>query len=222
MEPPAQRRRLHQFCANRHHSIEAQLNKLKPGTLYHYVISAHDKKSGRWYKTRGTFKTLRRAVKVRFKKLWITDDSDNSGDGELRFGFYINGKPAAKYPFGQRSTSASALTIRRRSTERWPCCLPRIHFDAESDRLRQRRQFGAWMPPVRVSRQPTRTWAPVRASMVNGPAPAKQSMWIITIRSTRSVQSSSSLSQRKRPRFGPGVRGARRIHAFLRALNAVD
>jgi hypothetical protein len=79
---------------------QAQLNKLKPGTLYHYVISAHDKKSGRWYKTRGTFKTLRRAVKVRFKKLWITDDSDNSGDGELRFGFYINGKPAAKFPSG--------------------------------------------------------------------------------------------------------------------------
>jgi Purple acid Phosphatase, N-terminal domain len=83
----------------------AQLNKLKPDTLYHYVISAHDKKSGRWFKKNGTFKTLRRAVTVRFKKLWITDDSDSSGDGELRFGFYINGKPVAKYPSGSGYSS---------------------------------------------------------------------------------------------------------------------
>jgi hypothetical protein len=78
---------------------QAQLNKLKPGTLYHYVISAHDKKSGQWFKTRGTFKTLRRAVTVNFRKLWITDDSDG-GSGDLRFGFYINGQPVAKYPSG--------------------------------------------------------------------------------------------------------------------------
>jgi hypothetical protein len=77
-----------------------QLNKLKPGTLYHYVISAHDKKSGQWFKTRGTFKTLNRAITVKFKKLWITDDSDDLSAGDLRFGFYINGKPAAKYPSG--------------------------------------------------------------------------------------------------------------------------
>ena len=37
---------------------------------------------------------------MRFKKLWITDDSDSSGDGELRFGFYINGKSVAKFPSG--------------------------------------------------------------------------------------------------------------------------
>jgi hypothetical protein len=84
---------------------QAQLNKLEPGTLYHYVISAHDKKSGRWYKKSGTFKTLNRAITVKFKKLWITDDSDNGGDGELRFGFYINGKPAAKYPSGSGYSS---------------------------------------------------------------------------------------------------------------------
>jgi hypothetical protein len=79
---------------------EAQLNKLKPGTLYHYVISAHDKTSGQWFKMPGFFKTLNRAVTVNFRKLWITDDSDGGGAGELRFGFYINGKPAAKYPSG--------------------------------------------------------------------------------------------------------------------------
>jgi len=79
---------------------QAQLNKLKPGTLYHYVISAHDKKTGQWFKTRGTFKTLRRAVTVNFRKLWITDDSDGGSDGDLRFGFYINGQPKAKYPSG--------------------------------------------------------------------------------------------------------------------------
>jgi hypothetical protein len=79
---------------------QAQLNKLTPDTLYHYVISAHDKKSGLWFKTSGTFKTFRRKVTVNFRKLWITDDSDDLSAGDLRFGFYINGKPAAKYPSG--------------------------------------------------------------------------------------------------------------------------
>jgi hypothetical protein len=77
-----------------------QFNKLRPGKLYYYVISAHDKKSGKWYKKSGTFKTLRRAVTVRFKKLWITDDSDGGSAGDLRFGFYINGQPVAKFPSG--------------------------------------------------------------------------------------------------------------------------
>ena len=79
---------------------QAQLNTLKPSTLYHYVISAHDKKSGLWFKTSGTFKTFRRMVTVNFRKLWITDDSDDLSAGDLRFGFYINGQPAAKYPSG--------------------------------------------------------------------------------------------------------------------------
>ena len=78
----------------------AQLNKLKPGTLYHYVISAHDKTSGQWFKMPGFFKTFRRMVTVNFRKLWITDDSDDLSAGDLRFGFYINGQPVAKYPSG--------------------------------------------------------------------------------------------------------------------------
>jgi hypothetical protein len=77
---------------------EAQLNKLEPDKVYWYVISAHDKKSGLRFKRWGFFKTLRRMVTVNFRKLWITDDSDSSGDGELRFGFYVNGQPAARYP----------------------------------------------------------------------------------------------------------------------------
>lgn len=79
---------------------EAQLNKLEPSKPYWYVISAHDKKSGLWFKIPSAFMTLKRAVTVRFKKLWITDDSDAISAGDLRFGFYINGKPAAKYPSG--------------------------------------------------------------------------------------------------------------------------
>jgi hypothetical protein len=39
-------------------------------------------------------------VTVNFRKLWITDDSDDLSAGDLRFGFYINGQPAAKYPSG--------------------------------------------------------------------------------------------------------------------------
>ena len=79
---------------------QAQLNTLTPNTLHYYVISAHDKKSGLWFKTSGTFKTFRRMVTVNFRKLWITDDSDDLSAGDLRFGFYINGQPAAKYPSG--------------------------------------------------------------------------------------------------------------------------
>jgi hypothetical protein len=79
---------------------EAQLNNLDPGTPYYYVISAHDKKSGLWFKTIGIFKTFRRMVTVNFRKLWITDDSDDLSAGDLRFGFYINGQPTAKYPSG--------------------------------------------------------------------------------------------------------------------------
>jgi len=86
---------------------EAQLNTLKPATLYYYVISAHDKKSELWFKMPGSFKTFRRMVTVNFKKLWITDDSDDLSAGDLRFGFYINGKPAAKYPSGSGYASLS-------------------------------------------------------------------------------------------------------------------
>jgi hypothetical protein len=100
---------------------KAQLNKLKPGTLYHYVISAHDKKSGQWFKTRGTFKTLRRMITVNFKKLWITDDSDG-GSGDLRFGFYINGQPAAKYPSG--SGYASLDTDQQKTINRTAGFIP--------------------------------------------------------------------------------------------------
>jgi hypothetical protein len=39
-------------------------------------------------------------VTVNFRKLWITDDSDGGSAGDLRFGFYINGQPVAKYPSG--------------------------------------------------------------------------------------------------------------------------
>ena len=82
---------------------EAQLNKLEPGKVYWYVISAHDKKSGLRFKRWGFFKTLSRRVTVNFRKLWITDDSD-SGPGDLRFGFYINGQPVARYPEGSGSS----------------------------------------------------------------------------------------------------------------------
>jgi hypothetical protein len=85
---------------------EAQLNKLEPGKVYWYVISAHDKKSGLRFKRWGFFKTLKRMVTVNFRKLWITDDSDG-GPGDLRFGFYINGQPAAKYPSGSGYASLS-------------------------------------------------------------------------------------------------------------------
>jgi hypothetical protein len=100
----------------------AQLNKLKPGTLFHYVISAHDKKSGLWFKMPGSFKTFRRKVTVNFKKLWITDDSDGGSAGDLRFGFYINGQPVAKYPSG--SGYASLDTDQQKTINRTVDLIP--------------------------------------------------------------------------------------------------
>ena len=99
---------------------EAQLNKLEPGKVYWYVISAHDKKSGLRFKRWGFFKTLNRRVTVNFRKLWITDDSDDNSPGDLRFGFYINSKPAAsQYPSAGGYASLSTdeqKTINRTAT----------------------------------------------------------------------------------------------------------
>ena len=73
---------------------EAILPDLEPGTEFHYVISAHDNSSDRWYKVKGKFKTLHRAVAVFFEKIKVVDDSDELSPGELDFGFFVNGTNA--------------------------------------------------------------------------------------------------------------------------------
>ena len=73
---------------------EAILPDLEPGTQYHYVISVSDKDSGLWYRVKGKFRTLRRAVKVTFEKIKVVDDSDDFGAGDFEFGFFVNGQNA--------------------------------------------------------------------------------------------------------------------------------
>ncbi len=71
---------------------EATLPDLEPDTQYHYVISVSDK--GLWYKVKGKFRTLRRAVNVTFEKIKVVDDSDDFGGGDFEFGFFVNGQNA--------------------------------------------------------------------------------------------------------------------------------
>jgi hypothetical protein len=73
---------------------EAILTDLQPDTEFHYVISAFDKSSGYWWKVKGKFRTLRRSVNVTFEKIKVVDDSDDLSDGDLLFGFFVNGKNA--------------------------------------------------------------------------------------------------------------------------------
>lgn len=71
---------------------EAILPDLESGKEFHYVISAHDNSNDQWYKVKGKFRTLQRAIAVKFEKIKVVDDSDELGDGDLSFGFFVNGK----------------------------------------------------------------------------------------------------------------------------------
>jgi hypothetical protein len=73
---------------------------LSRNTEYHYLINAPEG-TGRVLGRRhlpdpahqqvGTFRTLRTDVKVRIDNIYIIDDSDDGGNGELAFTFTING-----------------------------------------------------------------------------------------------------------------------------------
>lgn len=70
---------------------DATLSSLEPNTLHHYVLSAYDKQHKLWFKKKGSFTTLKRAVTVTFEKVKVTDDSDDLSPGDLVFAFRING-----------------------------------------------------------------------------------------------------------------------------------
>jgi hypothetical protein len=77
----------------------SELRNLQPNTTYHYVIEASDKGVGTYRET-GTFTTLKRKevvtlkrkVVVTFSSIKVTDDSDDLSQGDLAFGFFINGQ----------------------------------------------------------------------------------------------------------------------------------
>lgn len=77
---------------------EANLINLEPDTDYHFVISGHDKATGWWWKQKGKFHTLRRAVSITFEKIKVIDDNDDLSDGDFAFGFFINGNISPNGP----------------------------------------------------------------------------------------------------------------------------
>jgi hypothetical protein len=74
------------------HSVE--LPKLEPGKDFFFVIAAHDKQTGLWFKVKGKFRTLQRKVSVTFQKIKVINDSDDLSPGDLVFGFFVNGQNA--------------------------------------------------------------------------------------------------------------------------------
>jgi hypothetical protein len=68
----------------------ASISDLEAGTRYYFIITTGDGPSTRQY--RGSFTTIewRLSVKVFFTEIKVTNDSDDGGDGELFFNFYVN------------------------------------------------------------------------------------------------------------------------------------
>lgn len=66
------------------------LLNLQPDTTYHYVVKGTAEDGGVSMKA-GTFKTLRRQIKVKVADISMSDDSDDQGDCECSFAFMMNG-----------------------------------------------------------------------------------------------------------------------------------
>jgi hypothetical protein len=79
------------LLAGKQTSHKVRLTNLQPGTSYHFVIEAMSA-DGATLRHSGTFTTLRRFVTVKFTQLHVHNDSDYWSDGDLAFGFSLNGQ----------------------------------------------------------------------------------------------------------------------------------
>lgn len=70
---------------------QAQILDLQPNTTYHFIINAGKGAVGGESQWASTFTTLKRQVTVHYTKINVIDDSDDLGNGELFFAFFING-----------------------------------------------------------------------------------------------------------------------------------
>src|SRR4030095_16783501 len=86
-----------------------RLEKLVPATQFHYVIRTKDK-NGAVAREKGTFNTLNRKVNVRFSKVFIKADSDDLSEGDLAFGFSVNGNRLLIANFGAEDGTTHNLT----------------------------------------------------------------------------------------------------------------
>jgi hypothetical protein len=86
-------------------------------TEYHYVIGAPEpaRSLGRRqlpdaeHQAVGTFRTLHTTVRVRFERIYIIDDSDGGGNGELAFALELNDKTASEIGTGLAEHSPGTL-----------------------------------------------------------------------------------------------------------------
>ena len=76
-------------------AYSASISDLEAGTRYYFIITTGDGPSTRQY--RGSFTTIewKLSVKVLFTEIKVTNDSDDGGNGELFFNFYVNGSQAS-------------------------------------------------------------------------------------------------------------------------------
>jgi hypothetical protein len=86
-----------------------RLLKLDPATQFHFVIRTKDK-NGAVAGEKGTFNTLNRQVKIRFSKVLVKADSDDLSEGDLAFGFSVNGNRLLLAHFGAEDGTTHNLT----------------------------------------------------------------------------------------------------------------
>ena len=94
-----------------------RLDNLRPGVRYYYVIRVKDQKGNVARKT-SYFATLKRRLTLVFQEIYIKDDSDELSEGDLEFGFYLDGQllfsPRVGLDTGQRlPLQASHFTASR-------------------------------------------------------------------------------------------------------------
>jgi hypothetical protein len=64
--------------------------QLTPGRLYHYILTLPGTAGNPTYQETGSFTTPLTSVRVRFQNVNVINDSDDNGNGELRFNFFLN------------------------------------------------------------------------------------------------------------------------------------
>jgi hypothetical protein len=96
-------------------NVNVANEQLEAGTTYYYIINVfndnrNDLKRGREQEV-GEFITLSQTVKVVWDTIFIMNDSDDGGDGEISLWFWINyGQPGARWLIVNKLANNSAST----------------------------------------------------------------------------------------------------------------
>lgn len=108
----------------RHSHYLAEHKQLEQGKPYHYLITVPGDKSIPESQHTGAFTTLGMTVKVTFTQIYVLDDSDDDGNGELMFNFYAKSEhyqaylPERSLPSGARIKPRIEFEITNQSIDR--------------------------------------------------------------------------------------------------------